>query len=46
MVVKSIDQEQLKVHKILQIQARIQQFHLSNLDQVQQKDSKELPSNN
>ena len=46
MVVKSIDQEQLKVHKILQIQVWIQQFHLSNLDLVQQKDSKELPSNN
>ena len=46
MVVKSTDQEQLKEHKIPQIQVKTQQFLLSNLDQVQQKVSKELRSSN
>lgn len=46
MVDKSTDQEQLKEHKIPQIQVRIQRFHLNNQDQVQQKDSKVALLNN
>lgn len=46
MLDKLTGQEQQKEPKILQIQVRIPQFNLNNLDQVQLKDFKVPPSNN